>query len=66
MHPFNLILVRFSFVFVCRDLGVSRRQKHIVLGQRTLKLVVRRDQHDRDARRVNGRRGLLLDIWSID
>jgi hypothetical protein len=62
--PFNLILVVFSFVFVCRDLVASRRRQHIVFGRRRLKLIVRRDEQDREARRVGGRtcfwRGLVM------
>jgi hypothetical protein len=53
--PFNLILVLFSFVFVCRDLVASSRRQHIVFGRRRLKLIVRRDEQDREARRVGGR-----------
>ena len=53
--PFNLILVLFSFVFVCRDLVASRRRQHIVFGRRRLKLIVRRDEQDREARRVGVR-----------
>jgi hypothetical protein len=53
--PFNFILVLFSFVFVCRDLVASRRRQHIVFGRRRLKLIVRRDEQDREARRIGGR-----------
>jgi hypothetical protein len=45
----------FSFVYVCRDLVASRRRQHIVFGRRRLKLIVRRDEQDREARRVGGR-----------
>ena len=55
MHAFDFILVLFSFVFVCRDLVASRRRQHIVFGRRRLKLIVRRDEQDREARRVGGR-----------
>jgi hypothetical protein len=55
MHAFDFILVLFSFVFVCRDLVASRRRQHIVFGRRRLKLIVRRDEQDREARRVSGR-----------
>jgi hypothetical protein len=41
-----------SFVFVCRDLVASRRRQHIVFGRWRLKLIVRRDEQDREARRV--------------
>ena len=37
--PFDLILVLFSFVFVCCDLVASRRRQHIVFGRRRLKLM---------------------------
>jgi hypothetical protein len=53
--PFNLILGLFSFVFVCRDLVASRRRQHIVFGRRRLKLIVRHDEQDREARWVGGR-----------
>ena len=55
MQAFDFILVLFSFVFVCRDLVASRRRQHIVFGRRRLKLIVRRDEQDRKARRVGGR-----------
>jgi hypothetical protein len=55
MHAFDFVLVLFSFVFVCRDLVASRRRQHIVFGRRRLKLIVRRDERDREARRVGGR-----------
>jgi hypothetical protein len=55
MHAFDFILVLFSFVFVCRDLVASRRRQHIVFGRQRLKLIVRRDERDREARRVGGR-----------
>lgn len=57
MHAFDFILVLFSFVFVCRDLVASRRRQQIVFGRRRLKLIVRRDEQDREARRVGGRTG---------
>jgi hypothetical protein len=49
----DFILVLFSFVFVCRDLVASRRRQHIVLAEG--ELIVRRDEQDREARRVGGR-----------
>ena len=52
MHAFDFLLVLFSFVFVCRDLVASRRRQHIVFGRQRLKLIVRRDEQDREARRV--------------
>jgi hypothetical protein len=52
---FDFILVLFSFVFVCRDLVASRRRQHIVFGRRRLKLIVRRDEQDREARRIGER-----------
>jgi hypothetical protein len=55
MHAFDFMLVLFSFVFVCRDLVASRRRQHIVFARRRLKLIVRRDEQDREARRVGGR-----------
>ena len=55
MHAFDFILVLFLFVFVCRDLVASRRRQYIVFGRRRLKLIVRRDEQDREARRVGGR-----------
>jgi len=55
LAPFNLILVLFSFGFVCRDLVASRRRQHIVFGRRRLKLIVHRDEQDREALRVGGR-----------
>jgi hypothetical protein len=54
MHAFDFVLVLFSFVFVCRDLVASRRRQHIVFGRRRLKLIDRRDEQDREARRVSG------------
>jgi hypothetical protein len=54
MHAFDFILVLFSFVFECRDLVASRGREHIVFGERRLKLIVRRDEQDREARRVGG------------
>jgi hypothetical protein len=51
MHRFDFILVLFSFVFVCRDLVASRRRQDIVFGRRRLKLIVRRDEQDREAAR---------------
>ena len=53
--PVDFILVLFSFVYVCRDLVASRRRQHIVFGRRRLKLIVRRDEQDREARRVGER-----------
>lgn len=50
-HP-GALLVRLR---VCRDLVASRRRQHIVFGRRRLKLIVRRDEQDREARRVGGR-----------
>jgi len=47
--------VLFSFVFVCRDLVASRRRQHVVFGRRRLNLIVRRDEQDREARRVGER-----------
>ena len=47
MHAFDFILVRFSFVFECRDLVASRGRQHIVFGRRRLKLIGRRDEQDR-------------------
>jgi hypothetical protein len=56
--PFHA-LVLFSFVFVCRDLVASCRRQRIVFGRRRLKLVVRRDEQDREARRVGeGEKGV--------
>jgi hypothetical protein len=49
MHAFDFILTLFTFVFVCRDLFASRRRQHIVFGRRRLKLIVRRDEQDREA-----------------
>jgi hypothetical protein len=54
MHAFDFILVLFSVVFECRDLVGSRRRQHIVFGRRRLKVIVRRDEQDREARRVGG------------
>jgi hypothetical protein len=52
---FDFILVLFLFVFVCCDLVASRGRQHVVFGRRRLELVVRRDEQDREARRVGGR-----------
>ena len=54
MHAFDFILVLFSFVFVCRDLIASRRRQHIVFGPTETEADVRRDEQDREARRVGG------------
>jgi len=53
-QAFDFILVLFSSVHVCRDLLASRRRQHIVFGRRRLKLIARRDEQDREARRVGG------------
>jgi hypothetical protein len=55
LAPFDFILVLFPFVFVCRDLVASRGRQHIVFGRPRRKLIVRRDEQDREARRVGGR-----------
>jgi hypothetical protein len=59
--------VLLSFVFVRRDLVASRRLQHLVFGRRRLKLIVCRDERDREARRVGGRtcfRRSLLALFS--
>jgi len=40
---------------LCRALVTSRRRHHMVFGRRMLKLIVRRDEQDREASRVGGR-----------
>ncbi len=58
----QFILVLFSFVFVSRDLGASRRRQHIVFGRRRLKLTVRRNEQDREARRMGGAHCAIRDV----
>ncbi len=54
VDAFDFVLVLFSFVFVCRDLVPSPRRQHIVFGRRRPKLIVRRDEQDREACRMGG------------